>query len=366
MGGTGLADLVAQAYEAACDAKGIATFIADTANYFSANQGAVVIWPLNNPDALLAITHGLSVDTVREWFNQRDLPGSLFDQFSELSQGGALNHQHDAAGQIAPLTEPAHIMGGVAVSDHQSRCVMLLMRDGQLLPFSTPDQETLQTLMGYFRRATAINKRFVNIFHEHKSAVSVLDRAPRAVIILGHDGLPNYQNMEATKICRSNDGFTLGENGLLIDDADTQEKIINFIEQIRISDPEKLSPHRLITIIPRKSGHAPYKLIMYSLYTDNLPALSNDKHGLAVLLINDPDTSFDINKNLLHSFYGLSKAEANLAHSLFMGKTLHEAAEELGVSINTIRTQLRSIFTKVGVHSQSALMQEFARSVMQA
>jgi len=366
MGGTGLSDLVAQAYEAACDAKGISKFIADTANYFSAHQGAVVIWQLNNPDALLPITHGVEANMIHEWFTERDTPGSLFEQLAELSQGGALNHQHDAAGQIAPLKEPTHIIGGVAVADHQSRCVIFLMRDAQHTPFTMRDQEILQTLMGYFRRATAINKRFVNIFQEHKSAVSVLDHAPRAVIILGHDGLPNYQNIEAAKICRSNDGITLGENGVMINDADSQEKIINFIELIRTSDPEKMTPHRLITIIPRKSGQPPYKLIMYSLFTDQLPAVSNDKHGLAVLLINDPSTSFDISKNLLHSFYGLSNAEANLAYSLFMGKTVNEAAEALGVSINTIRTQLRSIFTKVGVHSQSALIQEFARSVMQA
>ena len=87
--------------------------------------------------------------------------------------------------------------------------------------------------------------------------------------------------------------------------------------------------------------------------------------GLAVLLINDPETLVDLNASLLHNFYNLTRAEAALAQSMFLGNTLPEASNLLGVSINTTRTQLRSIFKKVGVHSQAALLQEFAKTVIQ-
>lgn len=54
--------------------------------------------------------------------------------------------------------------------------------------------------------------------------------------------------------------------------------------------------------------------------------------------------------------YGLSSAQALLASRIVAGEDLSTAAEGLGVSINTVRTQLRRIFDKTGVRNQVALV----------
>lgn len=59
--------------------------------------------------------------------------------------------------------------------------------------------------------------------------------------------------------------------------------------------------------------------------------------------------------NLRESF-GLTPAETRLAARLKDGLTLKEAAGELGVTINTVRNQLRAIFEKVGLSRQSDLI----------
>ncbi|WP_374571415.1 alpha/beta fold hydrolase [Phenylobacterium sp.] len=54
--------------------------------------------------------------------------------------------------------------------------------------------------------------------------------------------------------------------------------------------------------------------------------------------------------------FGLTAAETRLAARLKEGLTLKEAAAALGVSVNTVRNQLRAVFDKMGLNRQSELV----------
>ena len=54
--------------------------------------------------------------------------------------------------------------------------------------------------------------------------------------------------------------------------------------------------------------------------------------------------------------FGLSPAQLRLATRIVEGQSLVDIANATGVSVNTVRTQLRRMFEKVGVHSQPALV----------
>jgi DNA-binding CsgD family transcriptional regulator len=54
--------------------------------------------------------------------------------------------------------------------------------------------------------------------------------------------------------------------------------------------------------------------------------------------------------------FGLSPAQLNLAELLASGQDLSNAAVNLGVSVNTVRTQLRRMFEKTQTHNQAALV----------
>ena len=54
--------------------------------------------------------------------------------------------------------------------------------------------------------------------------------------------------------------------------------------------------------------------------------------------------------------YGLTPAQARVARSLFAGRSVEETAGALDLSLNTVRTHLKQIFTKCEVNSQAELM----------
>lgn len=59
--------------------------------------------------------------------------------------------------------------------------------------------------------------------------------------------------------------------------------------------------------------------------------------------------------------FGLTPAETRLAARLKDGLTLKEAAEDLNVSLNTVRNQLRAVFEKMGLNRQSDLVRALAQ-----
>jgi DNA-binding CsgD family transcriptional regulator len=60
--------------------------------------------------------------------------------------------------------------------------------------------------------------------------------------------------------------------------------------------------------------------------------------------------------NLLRDIYGFTACEAHLAKLLIQGYSTQEAASQLGVSINTIKTHLKGIFEKTGYNKQSQVV----------
>ena len=93
-----------------------------------------------------------------------------------------------------------------------------------------------------------------------------------------------------------------------------------------------------------------------SLLVTVLPVLSPEllistPQPVALLLVLDPERAPRPRTVLIQKALHLTQAEAALANILFEGTSLREAAEALGKSANTCKTQLKSIYAKTGCRS---------------
>lgn len=61
-------------------------------------------------------------------------------------------------------------------------------------------------------------------------------------------------------------------------------------------------------------------------------------------------------RHRLENFYGLTRAEAELAEHLAQGESLEGIASARRVTLDTVRTQLRTIYKKTGTHRQVELV----------
>jgi DNA-binding CsgD family transcriptional regulator len=77
-------------------------------------------------------------------------------------------------------------------------------------------------------------------------------------------------------------------------------------------------------------------------------------------LIYAPAERRDITSEVLLEIYGLTRAQADVARQLYAGRSVEATAVQLKLSLNTVRTHLKHIFSKCEVQSQAELMYTLA------
>jgi DNA-binding CsgD family transcriptional regulator len=81
----------------------------------------------------------------------------------------------------------------------------------------------------------------------------------------------------------------------------------------------------------------------------------------AMVILIDPDARLPSPETNLRTVFRLTEAEARLATQLALGESLENVADQFGIAKETARSQLKSIFTKTGVHRQAELVAVLAR-----
>ena len=111
-------------------------------------------------------------------------------------------------------------------------------------------------------------------------------------------------------------------------------------------------------IVVQREGKRP--LVMTVLPIDG--AARTPFLGARVLLtLTDLDADAQPDSLVVARAFGLSPAETRLALLIGSGTSPAEAADELGISRETVRSQLKGVFAKTGTHRQAELVALLAR-----
>jgi DNA-binding CsgD family transcriptional regulator len=105
-------------------------------------------------------------------------------------------------------------------------------------------------------------------------------------------------------------------------------------------------------VLPRKVGRP---VIAYPSRLTNTPY---DCFAPAQVLIvfADLDARRQIDTQPLMDAFGLCASEARLTSLLAGGASIENAAESLGIAVNTARNQIKRVFEKTDTHSQGQLI----------
>lgn len=121
------------------------------------------------------------------------------------------------------------------------------------------------------------------------------------------------------------------------------------------AQPRGGQPRAALIPVQRSSGAQPLRLWVLPLPRTHRMFGQADSPRLAVFAV-ESDRPVAAPSHLLRSAFGLSSAEARLALALANGSTLQEHADLQGVTVQTVRTQLQSIFDKTDSRRQPELV----------
>lgn len=152
-----------------------------------------------------------------------------------------------------------------------------------------------------------------------------VDALPLAAWIVDGDGIVAWRNGRAMDLERTRHGVHVAPGGRL-----------HLGDDITSGLPgcHRIGGVAALYAVIRRLGAGPYHLVA----------------------VTEPDRMPGVSAASLRAYFGLTEAEACLAAALVGGSALETYAQARGVSIGTVRNQLKQVLAKVGVPRQSELV----------
>lgn len=122
------------------------------------------------------------------------------------------------------------------------------------------------------------------------------------------------------------------------------------LDQDRLATPTGPCPQSGLTRVERPSGLEPWVLWVTPLH--NGSSLTNYR----AVTVFQSSKRHALDLELLKITFRFTRAELDLAEQVILGRSAQEAAEALGVSIDSVRTYLKRLYSKVGVRTQAKLV----------
>ncbi len=222
-------------------------------------------------------------------------------------------------------------------------------------PFSSHDECTLSRLAGHLGNAVKAAQRLAQREARGAQALQVTDLLRFGVVFLDEVGLVLEANRVAEELFRRRDGIACEDGAVVAAHRADCGALAELVRRgLAVARARALETPGDIHL-RRCGGRRPLRVSILPLphTLDNPFAV---RRPAAALLVTDPELEQGLPMEETRHRYRLTAAEARLAHLLARGITLREAADSAGVSYETARSYLKTIFQKTGTTKQSGLV----------
>lgn len=180
--------------------------------------------------------------------------------------------------------------------------------------------------------------------------VTLLDQMPSAIFLLHGTGRVLHANAAGEAIVSRHDGLAL-RDGTLVACQHNAAQRLNAVLSASLSARAQAAE----LLIPRLSGGV-WFLSVCPLPATSLGFTQGEASCRAWVSVNDAGAEHLALPERLRSLFGLTFSERRVAAGLLAGKSATELAEGHGVSLATVRTQIQSVFGKLGVRRQAEVV----------
>lgn len=187
---------------------------------------------------------------------------------------------------------------------------------------------------------------------ETRQAEETLNLLATGMILVDRECRLLQANRSAARILDSGDGLAL-RNGRVTAATNSQsEQLRSVVSRICSGFTDGDDRAHSVLTIDRGEAVRPLSLMVAPLQLNN----PGRNVPVAAIFVRDLEVRRSVPPEVLAKLFGLTPAEARVVVELVTGKRPQEVADELGVSLNTVRNQLKQIFSKTNTGRQSELI----------
>ena len=240
-------------------------------------------------------------------------------------------------------------------SDNHIRLRLRVVRLGDEPKFSEIDRQRLASIIPLMKKSLTIYSRMELRGISQEIYQELLASMDIASFILGSNFEVMAKNYLAQQVVKNKDGLFIEHKKLCCINAVDQQKFSEICKDIHNARSKDDSVFLLENFaLNRSEAGAKWSALIRPV--DSQGFMGAETKPELLLLIRDSSRRQLPTPALLIDVFGVTPAEARLTLKLIDGLSLTAAAEALGISRNTARTQLSSVFNKTNLNSQTQLV----------
>jgi DNA-binding CsgD family transcriptional regulator len=220
-------------------------------------------------------------------------------------------------------------------------------------PFGTPERVLfVQSLVPHLQHAIKTQARLTDLDRRRRDFVAAVDALTEGVAIVAGDGRVIHLNPAAESIVALADGLCV-RSGFLRATVARTDGVLDLAVHRAFSRGGSTVVSGGCVAVPRPSGRRPYVVRAIPLAAASADGLASPS---VLIVIADPEREPAPDPETLRRLYGLTKTEAEVALRVLGGSGLNPIAEEMSLSLATVRTHLQHVFDKTQTHRQAELI----------
>ncbi|MGH7286792.1 MAG: helix-turn-helix transcriptional regulator, partial [Myxococcota bacterium] len=226
--------------------------------------------------------------------------------------------------------------------------------------FGGDERRLCQRLVPHLRRAVRLHARITRTESERDLFAGAVDQLAMASILLDERGRLLRTNPRADDLLRRRRGLHTLDGELRAEQPAGTRALRRAFERALAHRSAGVAGVVEGVRLPVADGEQALRILVRPVPLGRW----SEGHAVAAvaLFIGESDETARAPLELFQQLFDLTRAEAALAVELAAGRSLDEAARNLGVARNTARAHLRAIFAKTGVGRQSELVRLLLRS----
>ena len=176
----------------------------------------------------------------------------------------------------------------------------------------------------------------------------VLDTLDRGIIALDATGAVIDANLHARQVLDTKEAIRVHNGRLEFLDPCVDDQLTRLLAVVASTST---APHGFVAHLNRRNGSRPARVLVTPVRNG-----ATEPAAAVVIHIFDTHCARAISHEVLCELYGLTAAQAAVTAYLFEGQSVEQTAQQLRLSVNTVRSHLKQVFTKCKVHSQAELL----------
>ena len=221
--------------------------------------------------------------------------------------------------------------------------------------FSSDQRALVERLVPHLERAYQNLRKVLETSQQNTALAEVMNRLSAGILLLDEGAKIVFRNRTAQRMLERCDGFEVVDEALGAIDPDGDETLQRLIAEV-------VSPSAALDAGGTLAVRRPSLESVYPVSVSRLLPGEVRRDVVACVLVSDPDGGVEPAVELVRSLHDLTPAESELVEQLARGHSLEEASRARGVSINTMRSHLKSVFRKTATNRQAELVQLVLRS----